>query len=57
MAAEAIEREGARIASEIPSGRIGMPDDVGGIIAFLASPLANYATGSTIDVNGASYVR
>ncbi|GAC1548144.1 MAG: SDR family oxidoreductase [Candidatus Velthaea sp.] len=57
MAAEALERDAAGIAAEIPSGRVGMPDDVGGIIAFLASPLANYATGSTIDVNGASYVR
>jgi len=57
MAAEAISDAGVEIAAEIPSGRIGMPDDVAGIIAFLASPLAQYATGTTIDVNGASYVR
>lgn len=57
MAAEAISDAGAEIVAEIPSGRIGMPDDVAGIIAFLASPLAQYATGTTIDVNGASYVR
>jgi 3-oxoacyl-[acyl-carrier protein] reductase len=57
MAAESLETEGAAIAAEIPSGRVGTPDDVGGIIAFLASPLAAYATGTTIDVNGASYVR
>jgi len=57
MAAEAISDAGVEIAGEIPSGRIGMPDDVAGIIAFLASPLAQYATGTTIDVNGASYVR
>jgi NAD(P)-dependent dehydrogenase (short-subunit alcohol dehydrogenase family) len=57
MSAESLETEGAAIAAEIPSGRIGTPEDVGGIIAFLASPLAAYATGATIDVNGGSYVR
>lgn len=57
MAAEAIETDGGAIAAEIPSGRIGVPADVAGVIAFLASPLAAYATGTTIDVNGASYVR
>lgn len=57
MSAAALESDGAAIAAEVPSGRVGTPDDVGGIIAFLASPLASYATGATIDVNGASYVR
>ncbi len=57
MAAAALATDGAAIAAEIPSGRVGTPEDVGGIIAFLASPLARYATGATIDVNGASYVR
>jgi NAD(P)-dependent dehydrogenase (short-subunit alcohol dehydrogenase family) len=57
MAARALATSGAAIAAEIPSGRVGRAEDVGGIIAFLASPLAAYATGSTIDVNGASYVR
>jgi NAD(P)-dependent dehydrogenase (short-subunit alcohol dehydrogenase family) len=57
MASEAIERDGERIAAEIPSGRIGLADDVAGVVAFCASPLASYATGTTIDVNGASYVR
>ncbi len=57
MAAGAIAAYGAEITAEIPSGRIGTAADVGGIIAFLASPLAAYATGTTIDVNGASYVR
>jgi NAD(P)-dependent dehydrogenase (short-subunit alcohol dehydrogenase family) len=57
MAAQALAADGRAIAAEIPSGRIGSAADVGGIIAFLASPLAAYATGTTIDVNGASYVR
>jgi len=57
MAADAIAEAGPEITAEIPSGRIGLPSDVAGVIAFLASPLAQYATGTTIDVNGASYVR
>ncbi len=57
MSAGAIASDGAAIAAEIPGGRIGTPEDVAGIIAFLASPLAAYATGTTIDANGASYVR
>lgn len=57
MSASSIASDGDKILGEIPGGRIGTPDDVAGIIAFLASPLARYATGTTIDANGASYVR
>ena len=53
---ELTERRG-EIEAEIPSHRVGTPQEVAAIIAFLASPLATYATGATIDVNGASYVR
>lgn len=42
--------------AEIPAGRIGKPADIANVVAFLASGLADYATGTTIDVNGASYV-
>jgi 3-oxoacyl-[acyl-carrier protein] reductase len=57
MAAEAIESDGATIRAEIPGGRIGTPEDVASVVTFLASGGADYATGTTIDVNGASYVR
>jgi 3-oxoacyl-[acyl-carrier protein] reductase len=36
----------------IPLGRIGTPDEVASVIAFLASDLASYIVGQTIDVNG-----
>jgi 3-oxoacyl-[acyl-carrier protein] reductase len=38
-------------------GEVAEADDVANVIAFLASGLARHATGTTIDVNGASYVR
>jgi NAD(P)-dependent dehydrogenase (short-subunit alcohol dehydrogenase family) len=42
----------ARIASLIPLGRLGHPEDTAGAVAFLASNDAEYITGATLDVNG-----
>ncbi|MGW0520099.1 SDR family NAD(P)-dependent oxidoreductase [Crossiella sp. NPDC003009] len=33
-------------------GRLGRPDEVGGVVLFLASGLASYLTGETIQVDG-----
>lgn len=57
MAAAALAEDRAGIEAEVPSGRIGTPDEVASIVTFLASGAADYATGTTIDVNGGSYVR
>jgi len=40
------------ILEQIPLNRIGEPNDVAGGVVFLASPLAKYCTGVTLDVNG-----
>lgn len=49
---------GVAVAAEQTGlGEVAQPQDVANIIAFLASGLAKHATGTTIDVNGASYVR
>jgi NAD(P)-dependent dehydrogenase (short-subunit alcohol dehydrogenase family) len=57
MAQGDLSRRRAEVEAEIPSGRIGTPEEVASIVAFLASGLGDYANGTTIDVNGASYVR
>ncbi len=45
------------ITSEIPLGEITQPEDIANVVAFLATGKARHAIGSTIDVNGGSYVR
>jgi 3-oxoacyl-[acyl-carrier protein] reductase len=42
----------AERARTIPVGRIGKPEELGALVAFLASPLAAYITGATIPVDG-----
>lgn len=37
---------------EIPMGRYGEPEDIAALICFLASPLAQYITGTVIPVDG-----
>ena len=37
---------------EVPMGRMGKPEEVAGIVAFLASGRASYITGASIDVGG-----
>lgn len=46
----------AAILTDIPLQRAGRPSDVAGVCLFLASALAAYVTGATIDVNGGSHI-
>jgi len=39
----------------IPAGRIATPDEIAGIVAFLASDEAAYITGQTFNANGGMY--
>jgi 3-oxoacyl-[acyl-carrier protein] reductase len=48
---------GDAIRAQSRYGRVGEPDEVAAAVAWLASPDSTWATGTIIDVNGASYLR
>lgn len=57
MAQDFLDQYGEDYAtSDIALQRLTEPDDVAPFVAFLASGLADHATGCTIDVNAGSYV-
>jgi len=39
-------------ASQIPLGRIGQPEDIASVIAFLCSDEASFVSGQTVYVRG-----
>lgn len=50
------EKQRNAMLENIPAGRLGEPDEVAGVVAFLASDAAGYVTGDTINVNGGMYM-
>ncbi|AKH41327.1 NAD(P)-dependent dehydrogenase (short-subunit alcohol dehydrogenase family) [Altererythrobacter atlanticus] len=50
-------RGGPGLLADIPLGRVGEPDEIAKIAAFCALDAPASMTGTTIDANGASYVR
>ena len=59
------ERQGPRLAgpdgdelrSQSPFGRVGTPEEVAAAVHYLASAQAVWASGTVLDLNGASYLR
>ncbi|MEU6487412.1 SDR family oxidoreductase [Streptomyces sp. NPDC046887] len=61
----ATERQAAKLAGEAgealrtesPFGRVGTAEEIAAAVHFLASPAAVWASGTIVDLNGASYLR
>jgi NAD(P)-dependent dehydrogenase (short-subunit alcohol dehydrogenase family) len=48
---------GAAIRAQSPFGRVARPEEIASAVHWLASPEAEWASGTIIDLNGASYLR
>jgi 3-oxoacyl-[acyl-carrier protein] reductase len=46
----------AELAAQVPIGRAGTPEDIAGVIAFLASDDAAYINGVSLDANGGIFM-
>jgi len=56
MTAEMSEKATAAMMGQIPMRRAGKPEDIAGVVRFLASDMASYITGQVIHVNGGMYI-
>ena len=56
MTAELPEAHKAALLAQIPLARLGQAEEVAHAVAFLASPLAGYITGTELHVNGGMYM-
>jgi NAD(P)-dependent dehydrogenase (short-subunit alcohol dehydrogenase family) len=52
MANFVIDQHGDELLARIPLGRFGAPEDLKGVVVFLASPASAYVTGHTLVVDG-----
>jgi 3-oxoacyl-[acyl-carrier protein] reductase len=52
MTAELGEAQTEALQASIPLQRLGEPDDISGVVRFLAGPSARYITGQVLAVDG-----
>ncbi|MFA7521741.1 MAG: 3-oxoacyl-ACP reductase FabG [Halothiobacillaceae bacterium] len=50
------EKQKEALLGNIPSGRLGQPEEIAAAVRFLAAPEAGYINGQTIHVNGGMYM-
>jgi NAD(P)-dependent dehydrogenase (short-subunit alcohol dehydrogenase family) len=54
--AESIEGLRQGMAAMTPLGRMGVPDDIGGVVAFLCSPAGHWMNGQRLEASGGIFV-
>jgi NAD(P)-dependent dehydrogenase (short-subunit alcohol dehydrogenase family) len=50
-------RSGEEIRAQSPFGRVARPEEIAAAVVYLAAPEAEWASGTILDLNGASYLR
>lgn len=56
MTHELPEKQKEALLQSIPLNRLGRPEEIAGVVAFLASSAGGYITGETININGGMYM-
>jgi 3-oxoacyl-[acyl-carrier protein] reductase len=56
MTAQLADAHKQALVNRIPLGRLGQPQDIAGVVVFLASEAASYITGQEIQVGGGMYM-
>lgn len=56
MTRELTDTQRDTMLGQIPLGRLGAPEEIAALVAFLCSDAASYITGETIHINGGMYM-
>jgi NAD(P)-dependent dehydrogenase (short-subunit alcohol dehydrogenase family) len=56
-AADLNSAQGAEIRAQSPFNRVATPEEIAAAVVYLASDQAEWASGTIVDLNGASYLR